>query len=155
MAHLRIYKPNSIDIPDDSPVRKIVPNFSKFALRDQKSIDTSTLFYDLFLDPNSNRLIGLGPKLFNLKEDLFPMTISYSGRPLKHKIDQIKGIVFLRSELLNERPLSPFEIKLSFRAFEQTVVIDPSIFKEIPSITANTRLTLTTLQKKQSTAMDQ
>ena len=147
MAQLRIYKPNSIDIPDDSPVRKIVPNFSKFTLRDQKSIDTSTLFYDIFLDPNSNRLIGLGPNLFNLKEDLFPMTISYSGRPLNHEIDQIKGIVFLRSELLDERPLSSFEIKLSFRAFEQTIVIDPSICKEIPSKSANARLTLTTLQK--------
>ena len=75
------------------------------------------------------------------------MTISYSGRSLNHEIDQIKGIVFLRSELLDERPLSSFEIKLSFRAFEQTIVIDPSICKEIPSKTANARLTLTTLQK--------
>ena len=147
MAHLRIYKPNSIDIPDDSTVRKIVPKFSKITLEDHKFIDTSTLFYDIFFDPNSSRLIGLGPDLFNLKEDLFPMTISYSGRPLDHEIDQIKGIVFLRSELLDERPLSPFEIKLSFRAFEQTIVIDPSICKEVPSKTANARLTLTTLQK--------
>ena len=126
---------------------KLFRNFSKFTLRDQKSIDTSTLFYDIFLDPNSNRLIGLGPNLFNLKKDLFPMTISYSGRPLNHEIDQIKGIVFLRTELLDDRPLSPFEIKLSFRAFEQVMVIDPSICKEVPSKTANARLTLTTLQK--------
>ena len=148
MVHLSIYEPNSVLIPDDSPVQKIIPLFSEYAPSDQEFVDSNTLFYDIFLDPISNRLIGLGPALLNLKKDLFPMTISCNGLTLKHKLDQIKGILFLRSEPLSQPRLSPFPIELSFKTFDQTLVIDPSVEKKSTSRPTENRLTLTTLQKE-------
>ena len=147
MAHLSIYKPNSVLIPDDSLVQKIIPKFSEYASGDLEFVDTNTLFYDIFLDPTSNRLIGLGPELLNLKKDLFPMNITWNGLTLKHKLDQIKGISLLRSEPLSQPQQSPFPIKLSFKTFDQTLVIDPSVENTSTSQSTENRLTLTTLQK--------
>ena len=147
MANLSIYKPNPVLIPDDSPVQKIIPIFSEYAPGDQEFVDTNTLFYDIFLDPISNRLIGLGPELLNLKKDLFPMIISWNGLTLKYKLDQIKGISLLRSEPLSQPQLSPFPIKLSFKTFDQTLVIDPSVENKSTSRSTENKLTLTTLQK--------
>ena len=147
MANLSIYKPNSVLIPYDSPVQKIIPKFSEYALGDQEFVDTNTLFYDIFLDTKSNRLIGLGPELLNLKKDLFPMTISWGGLTLKYKLEQIKGISFLRSEPLSQPQRSPFPIKLSFKTFDQTLVISPSVENKSISQSTEYKLTLTTLQK--------
>ena len=56
------------------------------------TVEAKTLFYDIFLDPVSNRLIGIGPALLNLESELFPMAISVSSQTLEHEINQIKGV---------------------------------------------------------------
>ena len=52
---------NPIVIPEDSPVQKRLPRLHEIPSREETNIDTATLFYDVFLYPSTNCLIGLGP----------------------------------------------------------------------------------------------
>ena len=143
---LQIYKPNSIIIPGDSTVQKRFPRLHEIPLGEEKKIDTTTLFYDAFLDPSTNRLIGLGPAFLNLKKDLFPMSIICRGKTLKYELEEIKGTTFFTSETLNEIPTSQFAVDFHFKTFNQTVVIDP-IFYMKSKFNPSYRLTLTSAQK--------
>ena len=72
---LQFYKPNPVVIPEDSPVQKRFPRLYEIPSGEETKVDTATLFYDIFLDPSTNRLIGLGPALSESEEGL----ISYVG----------------------------------------------------------------------------
>ena len=143
---LHIYKPNPIIVPEDSPVQKRFLRTHEIPSGEEKKIDTVTLFYDVFLDPNTNHLIGLGPAFLNLKKDLYPMSVICLGNTLKYELEEIKGITIFQSETLNEIPNSQFEVDFQFKAFTQTVVIDPIFDTKFRSNPSN-RLTLTTVQK--------
>ena len=143
---LQIYKPNPIVIPENSPVQKRFPRLHEFPSGEETKIDTATLFYDVFVDPNTNRLIGLGPAFLNLKKDLFPMSIICRGKMLKYELEEIKGVAFFQSETLNEIPTSQFEVDFHFKMFNQKVVIDP-IFDMKSRSNPSYRLALTTVQK--------
>ena len=122
---LQFYKPNPVVIPEDSSVQKRFPRLYEIPSGEETKIDTATLFYDVFLDPSTNRLIGLGPAFLNLKKDLFPMSVICRGSTLKYELEEIKGVTFFQSETLNEIPTSQFEVDFQFKTFNQTVVIDP------------------------------
>ena len=143
---LQFYKPNPIIIPEDSPAQKRFPRLREIPSGEETKIDTATLFYDVFLDPSTNRLIGLGSAFLNLKKDLFPISIICRGTALKYELEEIKGITFFQSETLNEIPTSQFEVDFHFKTFNQTVLIDP-IFDMKSRSNSSYRLTLTTVQK--------
>ena len=143
---LQFYKPNPIVNPEDSLVQKRFPHLYEILSREETKIDIATLFYDIFLDPSTNCLIGLGPAFLNLKKDLFPMSVICRGSKLKYELAEIKGVTFFRSETLNEISTSQFEVDFHFETFNQTVVIDPIFdmnFRSNPGY----RLALTTVQK--------
>ena len=143
---LQIYKPNPIIIPEDSPIQKHFPRLHEIPSKEWITIDSSTLLYEIFLDHNTNRLVGLGPALLNLKKDLLPMSVICRGKVLRHELEEVKGITFFQSETLSEIPTSQFEVDVHFEAFNQTVVIDPNFDKKFRSHPSH-RLALTTLQK--------
>ena len=116
---LQFYKPNPIVIPEDCPVQKRFPRLYEIPSGEETKIDTATLFYDIFLDPNTNRLIGSGPAFLNLKKDLFPMSIICRGKTLKYELEEIKGVAFFQSETLNEIPNLRFEVDFHFETFNQ------------------------------------
>ena len=88
---LLFYKPNPVVIPEDSPVQKRFPRLYEIPSGEETKIDTATLFYDIYLDASTNRLIGLGPAFLNLKKDLFPMSVICRGSTLKYELEEIKG----------------------------------------------------------------
>ena len=143
---LQFYKPNPVVIPKDSPVQKRFPRLYEIPSGEETKIDTATLFYDIFLDPSANRLIGLGPAFLNLKKDLVPMSLICRGSKLNYELEEIKGVTFFQSETLNEIPNSQFNVDFQFEAFNQTVVIDPIFDMKFRS-SPDYRLTLTTVQK--------
>ena len=143
---LQIYKPNPIIIPENSPVQKRFPKLHGIPSEKWIIIDSATLLYDVFLDQNTNRLVGLGPALLNLKKELLPMSVICRGKVLKYELEEVKGITIFQSETLTEIPTSQFKVELHFETFNKTVVIDP-IFDEKFRSHPSHRLTLTTLQK--------
>ena len=143
---LQFYKPNPIIIPKNSPLQIRFPRIHEIPSGEETKIDTATLFYDIFLDPSTNRLIGLEPAFLNLKKDLFPMSVICRDKTLKYELEEIKGITFFQSETLNEIPNSQFQVNFHFETFNQIVEIDPIFdmkFRSNPGY----RLALTTVQK--------
>ena len=142
-----IYKPNPVFLPEEIKTQRELPNSQIIDKTQIVKLDTKTVFYDIFLDRYTRRLNGIGPRLFNLKKEIFPLTIVVNGVHVDFRLNQIDRLVFLESNPLPERLLDTITITLWFKNFKQEIILNwrhdnnqLSRFDQIP-------LTITTLQK--------
>ena len=147
MADIFIYKPNSIFIPDNAPVRKHFPRIDEVPSKVRMRLDLRTIFFDVFLDPSTRCLIGIGPDLMNLAKDIFPMRITINGEHLRHSFQQIKGLFIFRTENIDVSVGCPIEVSFEFNVFSHTLPPIDSDVKIIFQDETRHRLTLSTLQK--------
>ena len=113
-----IYKPNSVVLPPNSKTKRIFPTTDRLYeatnmdtrvdLYDvmpspyvyntlARNSDTRTVFFDVYIDWNTKILYGIGPRLFNLENELFPMEIFVNGNNTEFKIYQ-QGNFFSSSQ---------------------------------------------------------
>ena len=147
MANTYIYKPNSILIPDSAPIRKYYPECNKIPLEGRHRLDFRTIFYDVFFDTSTNRLIGIGPDLKKFSKNLFPMKVRVNSQNLRYNSQQIKGIFIFQTEEIEVSKDLPLEVIFEFNSFFQK--LSPLKLDNEINFYDKTRhrLTLSTLQK--------
>ena len=142
-----IYQPKSILLPKNSSIRRILPKTSELNEAQQEKLDVRTIFYDVFLDRNTKELRALGPRLYNLRHEVFPLTILVNGEKVKFRLYHVDRLVFLESEkLLNSIP-SSVVVTFQFNTFEKTIEIDWLRDERQLEQYDNISLTISTLQK--------
>ncbi len=147
MADVIIYQPRPVCIPELASVRREFPRYSELSDEHKKSLDSLTVFYDVFFDETENCVVGLGPELLNLRKDLWPLTIRISGQAVKYRIQSIKELVFLHTESIGAVLPDRFDVVFEFASFFVAVPLESN--DSIPALISrqDRRLTLTTLQK--------
>jgi len=109
--------------------------------------DRTTVFYDVFICPESDRLLCIGPTLYNLKHHLFPLRIYLNNREIKYKYLQIERLFFLESERL-ERALSNYAtVTFKFRKFSKQVEVCIGNNRKQLYTKSDSEITISTLQK--------
>ena len=147
MADTFTYKPNSVFIPDSAPVRKHFPKYDEVPLEVKGRLDLRTIFFDVFFDPSTHCLIGIGPDLVHLVKDIFPMKVIVNGKYVRHDFQQIKGLFIFRTEKVESTVNYPLEVVFEFNSFSQPLLPIESGFNIAPSDDERHKLTLSTLQK--------
>ena len=133
-------------MPIDSQVERRIPDVNS-RLNFGRSYDTRTIFYDIFVDRNSNRLVGMGPQLLNLKDEIFPFSIYFEGRKLSYRFEEVGAISYVISELLPDSLPPTIQIELRFMSFKYTVTINWQHDEQSIRKFDGMAITLSTLQK--------
>ena len=142
-----IYRPNSVIIPREFPFERTIPNTTNFYESQKAKLDTKTVFYDIFFDNRTQQLRGIGPRLFNLKLEIFPLNLLVNGKKFEFQIYDIDQLGFLESEEIRLSVPDILSVTLQFKDFAQQIELDWKSdanelrnFDDIP-------LTISTLQK--------
>ena len=142
-----IYKPNPVCLPIGSVIKRAIPK-SQSLTKDKKArLDFRTIFYDVFIDRETRQLRAIGPRLYNLKHELFPLTLFVEGEKVKFRIDQIERLVFLESNQLPESLPDLAKVTFKFKIFDETLDLNWRHDELCVSNYDDCRLTITTLQK--------
>ena len=140
-----IYRPTSVFLPIDYAVERIYRKSPTPKMGIE--LDTKTIFYDLYLNRNTNHLCGIGPALHNLKEEIFPLEIYIGKTRIDFFITKVKKLIFLESK----KPISDTSdiksLTLKFKTFECLVELNNDERSRWPEYKDNNQLTLTSLQK--------
>ena len=147
---LYIYRPNSIFLPTDLPVKRIYPNSPSLSIEGTE-LDTRTVFYDIFIDPDTKCLRGIGPRLLNLKDEVFPLKILVENRRIDHSIFEVGCLVFLQSEKPLSKLTDHVSLTFEFKDFKCSLKLNISEDKTWLSNDQCNRLTISTLQKDNPT----
>ncbi len=141
-----IYHPNSVKLPENTSTSRRIPYPVSVKVLDKSKEDIDTIFYDVFLHPLTNKLFFIGPTLYNLKRELFPLKVYVNAKKLKLHYYQIERLFFLESEPLNDRYLDVIDINYESRLFVGKTRLYP---KEVQQKfdEGNALLTISTLQK--------
>ncbi len=140
-----IYKPNSVVLPPNSNTKRIFPTKNRLYeitnvdtrvdLHDgmpspyqynnlASNLDTRTVFFDVYIDWNTKILYGIGPRLFNLENELFPMEIFVNGKNTEFKIYQQMRLLFIKSKRLPGSLPKSVHIELVFKSFAHSMRLD-------------------------------
>ena len=146
------YRPNFVRIPKEIDVRR------KSSRRNANSRNTSlfdfrTIFYDVFVEPTENRILAIGPPWMNLKHHLLPLQLYIDGKKLNFRLVSIKKICLLTTEPIRKYTNSTVNLCFQFPEFKSYIQIDPREPAVNLNSTNNARLTVCTLQKRQSGAV--
>ena len=132
------------------PIKRIYPSSFSPSI-DGVELDTRTIFYDIFFDRDNGFLRGVGPKLFNLKDEIFPLEILVENIRITFSIFEVGRLVFLQSEV----PISKFtdqaSVEFKFKNFNCSFKLSNPTGRFWPSSSKCRRLTISTLQKDNPT----
>ena len=141
-----IYRPNSVSLPTELPVKRVYPT-SHSPFVEGVELDTRTIFYDIFIDRETGCLRGVGPKLLNLKDEVFPLEIFVENVNITFSIIEVGSLVFLQTD----KPINEFKNHVStvlkFKTFEWSLKLSNSEGNTWSSSDRCRRLTISTLQK--------
>ena len=132
-------------LPANSAVERIFPTCSP--ARTETSLDTKTIFYDIYIDPVTRRLCGIGPRLYNLETEIFPLDIFVGSKRIDFFITKVKKQFFLESKYKIEPSEKLVDITLRFKSFECSFSLNNSSTDAWLVNSSNSRLTICTLQK--------
>ncbi len=147
MATFAIYQPCPVRIPHNSSVHKNYPRLQAVDAEHRSKLDFDTIFYDVFWDESSHSIHGLGPKILNLKQNFFPLSILVNDQLVKYRLRKIKDLTFLQTESISCDHSKLLKVEFRFRDFSQTAVVDMQNNHPVQQSSPRRRLTLTTLQK--------
>ena len=142
-----IYHPNSVEIPEDVELQRVIPYPPEVAIVDRSKEDVKTIFHDVFISPITKKLHCIGPTLYNLKGELFPIKTFIDGKEIRLHYYQIERLFFLESSPLTFDLSKGLSIEFRFKSFSKKMDIDfPK--DEVCSADYNeSDLTISTLQK--------
>ena len=124
-----------------------VSELSSFSEQDQQRFDSITVFFDVFLDPNQQKLKALGPRLLNLKKHILPLRVFVNDFPIKFRLDEIDRLAFFESAPLSQDLNKPISIRFEFKTFTQTIERNASDTTLWEQEYSSAGLTISTLQK--------
>ena len=163
-----IYHPNSVVLPPNSEIKRNFPTTNRLQevtnmdtgvdLHDvmpstyqyeilARNIDTRTVFYDVYIDRNKKILYGIGPCLFNLENELFPMEIFVNGNNTEFKIYQQGKLFFIKSKRLPGSLPKSVHIEFVFKSFTHSMSLDLQQWQQSIESNGNAPITMSTLQK--------
>ena len=167
-----IYKPNSVVLPPDSKTERKFPTTnrlhevtnmdSRVDLHDvmpspyeynilARNLDTRTVFFDVYIDWNTKILYGIGPCLFNLENELFPMEIVVNGNKTEFKIYQQNELLFIKSKRLPGSLPKLVHIEFVFKGFAHSMSLDLQQCQQFIESYSSAPITISTLQKDNDT----
>ena len=167
-----IYKPNSVVLPPNSNTKRIFPTKNRlyeFTNVDTRvdlhdgmpspyqynnlasNLDTRTVFFDVYIDWNTKILYGIGPRLFNLENELFPMEIFVNGKNTEFKIYQQMRLLFIKSKRLPGSLPKSVHIELVFKSFAHSMRLDLQQCQQSIESCSSAPITISTLQKNNDT----
>ncbi len=141
---LVVYKPCSVELPQSHLIKREIPYPHPVEHINRHKEDVKTIFYDIFFSPLSHKFFCLGPTLYNLKQELFPLTITINGQKIKFLYYEIERLFFLEGEPYKGEFSNKLAITFAFRTFTKKVCIDADHNICSPN---SSRLTISTLQK--------
>ena len=163
-----IYKPNSVVLPPNSKTKRIFPTTDRLYeatnmdtrvdLHDVmpspyqynilvSNLDTRTVFFDVYIDWNTKILYGIGPSLFNLENELFPMEIFVNGKNSEFKIYKQKRLLFIKSKCLPRSLPTSVHVELVFKSFTHSLSLDMQQCQQSIESHSSAPITISTLQK--------
>ena len=167
-----IYKPNSVVLPPDSKTERKFPTTNRLHevtnmdtrvdLHDvmpspyeynilARNLDTRTVFFDVYIDWNTKILYGIGPCLFNLENELFPMEIVVNGNKTEFKIYQQNELLFIKSKRLPGSLPKLVHIEFVFKGFAHSMSLDLQQCQQFIESYSSAPITISTLQKDNDT----
>ena len=112
-----------------------------------RNLDTRTVFFDVYIDWNTKILYGIGPCLFNLENELFPMEIFVNGNKTECKIYQQNKLLFIKSKRLPNSLTKSVHIELVFKSFTHSMSLDLQKCQQSIESHSSAPITILTLQK--------
>ena len=119
-----IYKPNSVVLPESLKLTRIFPKVSGSESAYRNELDSNTIFYDVFLDRNTRRLRGIGPRLLNLKSQILPLHVLVNGEKVSLRIHQVKNLFFFETERLSNLLHDSINVTLHFKNFKNNIKLN-------------------------------
>ena len=168
VKEMYIYKSNSVVLPPNSKTKRIFPTKNRLYevtnmdtrvdLHDTmpspyqynilaRNLDTRTVFFDVYIDWNTKILFGIGPRLFNLENELFPMEIYVNGNNTEFKIYQQGNLLFIKSKRLPSSLPKSVHIELVFKSFTHSMNLDLQQCQQSIESNSSAPITISTLQK--------
>ena len=147
-----VYKPNSVVLSENLRIERQFPEVEKLKGKNVR-LDTKTIFYDVIHDPKTNRLHGIGPRLLNLKSEIFPLRVYVDHKNVQFRLYEIERLIFFESDTIligaNGLTGSPekINVKLQFKNFEHVIEIDLEWEKQYLTQNIDAPLTISTQQK--------
>ncbi len=138
------YIPRSVQIPENSKLGRVFPK--NVTRRGKTVLDVKTIFYDVIFLRRENCVLGLGPPLFNLKNELFPAKFLVDGKSVKFQMEESKRQFFFRSEKLSFTPQNVLQVTFCFRHFESKVNVNLAHI-DCAELENDRKLSISTLQK--------
>ena len=142
-----LYQPNSVLVPVDTKSVRVMPATATFSEDKLERTDKRTVFYDVFVDGQSRKLRATGPKLFNLKKELFPLRIFVNGNPISYRLDEIHRLIFLESEHGVGQFGNELVIEFRFKLFTKKIRLHWHSIELKLRDYKRTPISITTLQK--------
>ena len=163
-----IYKPNSVVLPPNSKIKRIFPTknrlykvintHTRVDLHDvmprpyqfnnlSRNLDTRTVFFDVYIDWNTKILYGIGPRLLNLENELFPMEIFVNGNNAEFKIYQQGILLFIKSKRLPSSLPKSVHVELVFKSFTHSMTLNLQQCQRSIESNSSAPITISTLQK--------
>ena len=167
-----IYKPNSVVLPPNSKTKRIFPTADRLYevtnmdtrvdLHDvmpspyqynnlASNLDTRTVFFDVYIDWNTKILYGIGPCLFNLENELFPMEIFVNGKKTEFKIFQQNKLLFFKSKRLPSSLPNSVHVEFVYNNFTHSMNLDLQQWQQSIESNSSAPITISTLQKDNDT----
>ena len=116
-----------------------------------RNLDTRTVFFDVYIDWNTKILYGIGPCLFNLENELFPMEIVVNGNKTEFKIYQQNELLFIKSKRLPGSLPKLVHIEFVFKGFAHSMSLDLQQCQQFIESYSSALITISTLQKDNDT----
>ena len=119
-----IYIPNSVELQENCQVKRAIHYPNTTTELDRTKEDVKTIFYDVFVSPHTKKLCCIGPKLYNLKRELFPLAVFVEGQRVPFKYYQIERLFFLESIPLTGQYSDTINIEFKFKKFDKYISIN-------------------------------
>lgn len=121
------YKVNSISIPNNVAVRRQPhPKDGVISEEQLHNFDEKYLFYDVFIDPDVDELVGIGPPALNVKPYVEGMTVWVNGRQVKFSfVDYPEHKVCLLKARVPHAERYEVVLEFSDATHEMTLLRDP------------------------------
>lgn len=142
-----LYQPNPIIIPENCESERVVSPAASFTSEERERLDRRTIFYDVFVDPGTQKLRAIGPPLFNLRQELFPMEVLINGRPVTFRLDEIDRASFLETNDRIDDANATLTVEFRFKTFAETFDLNWQEIRSRLNNFSDATLTITTLQK--------
>ena len=144
----RLYEVSNMSARND--LHDVMPSPCQYNIL-ARNLDTSTVFFDVYIDWNTKILYGIGPCLFNLENELFPMKVFVNGDITEFKIYQQKNLLFIKSKHLPSSLPKLVHIELVFKTFTHSMNLDLQQYQQFIELNSSASITISTLQKNNDT----